>query len=191
MKLLVTGGAGFIGSNFIYHILEKYPDYEVINLDALTYAGNLDNLKEAEEKFKGRYEFVKGYICDEGLVDELVRGVDAIVHFAAESHVDRSIEDPDIFLKTNILGTHTLLKAALKHNKKRFHHVSTDEVFGSLSLDGNEKFSEKTPYDPRSPYSASKASSDHLCAPIFIPMLFPLLYQTAQITTGLINFRRR
>lgn len=188
MKLLVTGGAGFIGSNFIYHILEKYPDYEVINLDALTYAGNLDNLKEAEEKFKGRYEFVKGDICDEGLVDELVRGVDAIVHFAAESHVDRSIEDPDIFLKTNILGTHTLLKAALKHNKKRFHHVSTDEVFGSLSLDGNEKFSEKTPYDPRSPYSASKASSDHLVRAYFHTYALPVTISNCSNNYGPYQF---
>ncbi|MEI7810523.1 MAG: dTDP-glucose 4,6-dehydratase [bacterium] len=163
MKILVTGGAGFIGSNFIYYILNKYPDYRIVNLDKLTYAGNLDNLKEVELKFKDRYEFIKGDICDEVLVNKIMVSVDVIVHFAAESHVDRSIENPDEFLRTNILGTHTLLKSALKNGKKRFHHISTDEVFGTLSLDNKEeKFDENTSYDPRSPYSASKAASDHL-----------------------------
>jgi dTDP-glucose 4,6-dehydratase len=163
MKLLVTGGAGFIGSNFIHHILKKYPDYTVVNLDALTYAGNLENLKQWEGD--ARYRFVKGDITDRELVDGLVAECDSVVHFAAESHVDRSIAGPEAFIRTNVLGTFTLLEAARKHNK-RFHHVSTDEVFGSL--EPNEKaFDENTPYDPRSPYSASKASSDHLVRAYF------------------------
>ncbi|MBI3671349.1 dTDP-glucose 4,6-dehydratase [Candidatus Azambacteria bacterium] len=161
MKILITGGAGFIGSNFVSYILKKYNDYEVVNIDKLTYAGNLDNLKEVEEKFGDRYKFIKGDICDNKIVDEVMEGVDVVAHFAAESHVDNSIKDPDIFLKTNILGTHNLLKSALKNKVKRFHHVSTDEVFGALELNGG-KFNENTPYDPRSPYSASKAASDHI-----------------------------
>lgn len=159
--ILVTGGAGFIGSNFILYMLRKYPNYDVVNLDSLTYAGNLNNLKGVEEKFKDRYKFIKGDICDESLVDAVMSDIDVVVHFAAESHVDNSIKDPDIFLKTNVLGTHNLLKYALKHKIERFHHVSTDEVFGTLDLLG-DKFSELSPYDPRSPYSASKASSDHI-----------------------------
>lgn len=159
MKLLVTGGAGFIGSNFILYWLKNNPDDEIVNLDKLTYAGNLENLKSiADNK---NYQFIKGDICDADVVNDLVEGCDIIVHFAAESHVDRSISDPAIFLKTNVLGTQVLLDAAVKH-KKRFHHVSTDEVFGQLELDSKEKFSETTPYDPSSPYSASKAGSDHL-----------------------------
>ncbi len=157
--LLVTGGAGFIGSNFIRYWIKKYPDDKIINLDALTYAGNLDNLKDIKTS---NYTFVHGDITDAPLVDKIVKDVDIIVHFAAESHVDRSIKDPDKFLKTNILGTHTLLKAAIKWNIKKFHHISTDEVFGSLDPKKDEKFTLETPYDPRSPYSASKASSDHL-----------------------------
>lgn len=164
MKLLVTGGAGFIGSNFIYHILEKYPDYEVINLDALTYAGNLENFKGLEGN--SRHRFVKGDICDSELVEKLVNEVDVIVHFAAESHVDRSILDSAAFVRTNVIGTHSLLEAAKKAGNKRFHHVSTDEVFGSLSVT-DPAFSETTPYDPRSPYSASKAGSDHLVRAYF------------------------
>jgi dTDP-glucose 4,6-dehydratase len=164
MKLLVTGGAGFIGSNFIHYILNKYPAYQIINLDALTYAGNLENLKSLENNH--RYKFVKGDICDTNLVDELVKEVDIIVHFAAESHVDRSILDSKAFINTNVIGTHTLLEAARKAGNKRFHHVSTDEVFGSLSA-SDAPFSETTPYDPRSPYSASKASSDHLVRAYF------------------------
>ncbi|MFC1730001.1 dTDP-glucose 4,6-dehydratase [candidate division KSB1 bacterium] len=162
MKILVTGGCGFIGTNFIYHILKKYKDYSIINLDKLTYAGNPENLKQLEGDT--RYKFVKGDICDIKLVNDLVKDVDIIVHFAAESHVDRSIEKSDVFIKTNVLGTHALLEAARVHNK-RFHHVSTDEVFGSLGKEGY--FTEKTPYDPRSPYSASKAGSDHLVRAYF------------------------
>lgn len=158
MKLLVTGGAGFIGSNFVHYILETHPEYEVVTLDALTYAGNLENLKAAEGNPKHR--FVKGDITDASLVDSLVAECDAVVHFAAESHVDRSIMDPGAFVETNVHGTYVLLEAARKHNK-RFHHVSTDEVFGALEPN-DPAFDEATPYDPRSPYSASKAASDHL-----------------------------
>lgn len=159
MKLLVTGGAGFIGSNFIHYWMKSHPSDHVVNLDSLTYAGNLENLRDVENT--PTYTFVKGDICDAKLVNEVVAGVDLIVHFAAESHVDRSIIDPSVFLRTNIIGTHTLLKAAAEH-ATRFHHVSTDEVFGALSLDDPRKFNERTPYAPRSPYAASKAASDHL-----------------------------
>lgn len=158
MKLLVTGGAGFIGSNFVHFILGKYPEYEVVTLDDLTYAGNLENLKSAEGN--PQHRFVKGSITDVALVDGLVAECDIVVHFAAESHVDRSIMDPGAFVVTNVHGTYVLLEAAKKHGK-RFHHVSTDEVFGSLGMD-DAPFDESTPYDPRSPYSASKAASDHL-----------------------------
>ena len=159
MKLLVTGGAGFIGANFIHHILATYPLYEIINLDALTYAGDRNNLLEWERD--KRYEFVHGSICDRALVDSLVEKCDVIVHFAAESHVDKSILDAKVFIETNIIGTFTLLESARVHGNKRFHHISTDEVFGSLS-ESDAPFDESTPYNPRSPYSASKASSDHL-----------------------------
>jgi dTDP-glucose 4,6-dehydratase len=159
MKLLVTGGAGFIGSNFIHYWLEHHPDDYIINLDALTYAGNLDNLSAVEGY--PNYQFVHGNICDVNLVNQIVPEVDVIVHFAAESHVDRSILNSADFIKTNVEGTRVLLEAAKNNGLKRFHHVSTDEVFGALSFD-SPKFSETTPYDPRSPYSASKAASDHL-----------------------------
>jgi dTDP-glucose 4,6-dehydratase len=158
--LLVTGGAGFIGSNFIHYWLKKYPEDKIVNLDALTYAGNLASLKDIESN--SNYVFVEGNITDRELVDKVMADTDIVVHFAAESHVDRSILDPDIFLETNVMGTQVLLDAAIKHKVKRFHHISTDEVFGSLELGSNNKFDEHTPYDPRSPYSASKAGSDHL-----------------------------
>ena len=158
MRVLVTGGAGFIGSHFIRHILMKYPDYQVINLDLLTYAGNLENLQDVEAT--PRYQFVKGDIADQALVASLMEQVDAIVNFAAESHVDRSILDSAAFIRTNIVGAHVLLEAARTSGLKRFHHVSTDEVYGHLGpLD--PPFNEKTPYAPRSPYSASKAGADH------------------------------
>lgn len=160
MRLLVTGGAGFIGSNFILYWLKKYPQDNVINLDKLTYAGNLENLKEVENN--PNYEFIKGDICNKPLVDSITSKVDVIVHFAAETHVDRSITDPAPFIKTNIEGTYVLLESALKNKVKRFHHISTDEVFGALELNTTEKFNEKSNYNPRSPYSASKAASDHL-----------------------------
>lgn len=159
MKLLVTGGAGFIGSNFIHYWLKKYPNDSIINLDLLTYAGNLENLTDIETN--PNYKFVQGDICDAELVNSLVKDVDAIIHFAAESHVDRSILNSADFIRTNVEGTRVLLEAAKNNGNKRFHHISTDEVFGALSFD-SPRFSEKTPYDPRSPYSASKASSDHL-----------------------------
>ncbi len=159
MKLLVTGGAGFIGSNFILYLLRKHPDYQIINLDKLTYAGNLENLKEVENN--PHYQFVKGDICDADLVNQLVKECDVVVHFAAESHVDRSILDPGIFVRTNVLGTITLLNACRNNGLKRFHQISTDEVFGSLELDEERKFNENSPYDPHSPYSASKAAADH------------------------------
>lgn len=160
MKILVTGGAGFIGSNFILYWLKNHPDDEIINLDKLTYAGNLGNLKSAEEN--KNYKFIYGDICDIQIVNQAMQGADIVVHFAAESHVDRSITEPAPFIKTNVLGTQVLLDSALKNNVKRFHHISTDEVFGSLELTSKEKFNENTNYNPRSPYSASKASSDHL-----------------------------
>ncbi len=159
-KILVTGGAGFIGSNFILYWLKNHSADQIINLDALTYAGNLANLKGVENQ--DDYTFVKGDIGDTNLVDQITQGVDLIVHFAAESHVDRSILNPEVFLQTNVLGTFTLLNAALKNKVKHFHHISTDEVFGSLPLSTEEKFTLETKYDPRSPYSASKAGSDHL-----------------------------
>lgn len=158
--ILVTGGAGFIGSNFIHYWLKNHLQDKIINLDALTYAGNLNNLRDIENH--PQYAFVKGDIGDKELLDELLPDVDWIVHFAAETHVDRSIKDPQIFVKTNVLGTQVLLEAAIKHKIEHFHHISTDEVFGSLSLNSDTKFTENTNYDPRSPYSASKAGSDHL-----------------------------
>ena len=159
-KILVTGGCGFIGSNFVRYWLEKHPEDELYNLDALTYAGNPENLRDQESN--PRYHFVHGNICDRAVVDECMKNTDTVVHFAAESHVDRSILTPEIFLHTNVLGTFNLLDSALKNKVRHFHHVSTDEVFGSLPLETTEKFTLQTPYDPRSPYSASKASSDHL-----------------------------
>lgn len=159
MKLLVTGGAGFIGSNFIHYWLKQHPDDEVINLDKLTYAGNLETLKDVEKN--PHYSFVHADITDPKAVLSAMDGVDTVVHFAAESHVDRSILEPSPFVLTNVLGAQVLLDAALKTGVKRFHHVSTDEVFGSLELNSPEKFHEQTPYDPRSPYAASKAASDH------------------------------
>jgi dTDP-glucose 4,6-dehydratase len=158
--LLVTGGAGFIGSNFVRYWLNTYPDSKIINLDALTYAGNLENLAEVEDN--PNYTFVKGDITDRELVNKLMADADYVVHFAAESHVDRSILNPSIFVETNVLGIQILLEAAVKHDLQRFHHISTGEVFGSLELNSDTMFDEHTPYDPRSPYSASKAASDHL-----------------------------
>lgn len=188
MKILVTGGCGFIGSNFILYILKKYKDYEIINIDKLTYAGNRDNLKSIEndkEKSK-RYKFVHGDICDKELVDSLAKQVDAIVHFAAESHVDRSILFADQFVKTNVIGTQVLLDAALRNGNKRFHHISTDEVFGELSSTG--KFSETTPYSPRSPYSASKAASDHLVRAYFYTFGLPITISNCSNNYGPFQF---
>lgn len=171
MKLLVTGGAGFIGSNFIHYWLAKYPEDSIVNLDILSYAGNLNNLADISQD--PRYRFVQGDIADSALVDSLMPGIDAIVHFAAESHVDRSIINSADFVHTNVEGTRVLLDAAKRYGGIRFHHISTDEVFGALPLDGS-KFSESTPYDPRSPYSASKASSDHLVRAYFHTHKLPI-----------------
>jgi dTDP-glucose 4,6-dehydratase len=171
MKLLVTGGAGFIGSNFILYWLKKYPGDKIVNLDKLTYASNLKNLRAVENNTN--YEFIKGDICDPQVVSQAMGGVDTVVHFAAESHVDRSIERPSDFVMTNVVGTQVLLDAALK-NKTRFHHISTDEVFGALPLPSKEKFNEETPYDPRSPYSATKAASDHLVRSYFHTYQLPI-----------------
>jgi dTDP-glucose 4,6-dehydratase len=157
MKLLVTGGAGFIGSNFVRCTLETRPHVSVIVLDSLTYAGSLENLDGLE----GKYEFVQGNILDSSLVDSLIAGADQVVHFAAESHNDNSLKSPKPFIETNILGTYELIQACVKHDVK-FHHISTDEVFGDLPLEGPEKFTAETPYNPSSPYSSSKASSDLL-----------------------------
>ncbi len=184
MRLLVTGGAGFIGSNFVHFMLGKYPEYEVVTLDALTYAGNLENLRAAEGNT--RHRFVKGNITDAALVDELVRECDSVVHFAAESHVDRSIMDPGAFVETNVHGTYTLLEAAKKHGK-RFHHVSTDEVFGALGKD-DAPFDESTPYDPRSPYSASKAASDHLVRAYFHTYGLPVTISNCSNNYGPYHF---
>ncbi|MCF6093267.1 dTDP-glucose 4,6-dehydratase [Microaerobacter geothermalis] len=159
MKILVTGGAGFIGSNFVKYMVDRYPNYHIINLDALTYAGNLENLKEIEDK--ENYQFVKGDITDRTLIDSLFQtGIDAVINFAAESHVDRSIMEPDIFVKTNILGTQVLLEMAKAYSVRKFLQVSTDEVYGTLGPTG--LFSETTPLAPNSPYSSSKAGADLL-----------------------------
>ena len=162
-KMLITGGAGFIGSNFIHYILSKYNDYQVINLDKLTYAANLDNLKDIEDN--KNYKFIHGDIADKEFIFKLFENekFDIVINFAAESHVDNSILNPQIFTITNILGTQVLLDACRKYNIKRFHQVSTDEVYGELPLDDkNILFTEKTPLNPSSPYSASKASADML-----------------------------
>ena len=168
-RILVTGGAGFIGSNFIHYVAQTYPDTYILNFDLLTYAGSLENLKGLPE---AQYEFVKGNICDQPFIEDLLRRceIDAVVHFAAESHVDRSILGPGAFVQTNIFGTFSILEAVRKvwlterkadEKPVRFHHISTDEVFGSLAPDA-PAFEETTPYSPNSPYAASKASSDHL-----------------------------
>jgi len=172
MKLLVTGGAGFIGSNFIRYWLKNHPSDEIVSLDKLTYAGHLSSTRDFEGN--SNYKFVKGDICNSELVDKVVSEVETIIHFAAESHVDRSVIGPSEFIKTNVLGTQVLLDASLKHKIKHFHLISTDEVFGALSLDSKEKFNEKTLYDPHSPYSASKAASDHLVRAYFYTYGLPI-----------------
>ncbi len=161
-SVLVTGGAGFIGSNFVRMVLAEHGDYLVVNLDKLTYAGNLENL--AEYMKHPNHKFIKGDICDGELLGRLIDEyrIEAIINFAAESHVDRSIEEPKVFIETNVTGTLTLLEAARDKGVKRFVQVSTDEVYGALSLDSDSKFTEQTPLNPNSPYSASKAAADHL-----------------------------
>ncbi|MGA2091470.1 MAG: dTDP-glucose 4,6-dehydratase [Endomicrobiales bacterium] len=170
MKLLVTGGAGFIGSNFIRYILKEHPSYEVINLDKLTYAGNLENLKDVEKS--SRYTFVKGDICNAKVVNRLTPQVDAIINFAAETHVDRSILTPQSFIETDVRGTFTLLEAAKKYKIKRYIQISTDEVYGSIA---RGSFTEKSPLSPNSPYSSSKAGGDLLVRSYFITYNVPAI----------------
>jgi dTDP-glucose 4,6-dehydratase len=157
LKIVVTGGAGFIGSNFVRRTLATHPDAQITVLDSLTYAGRLSNL----DGLDGRFEFVKGDICDPEAVESVVSKTDLVVHFAAESHNDNSLKSPRPFIETNVFGTFEIIQACVK-NDVRMHHVSTDEVFGDLALEGTDKFTRDTPYNPSSPYSASKASSDHL-----------------------------
>lgn len=172
MRLLVTGGAGFIGSNFINYWFKNHPQDQIINYDKLTYAGNLENLKDIEKN--PNYTFVKGDICDIKMVASVMPQVDIVVNFAAESHVDRSIIDPAPFILTNVVGTQVLLDAALAAKIKRFHHISTDEVFGALDLSSKERFNEETKYNPRSPYAASKAAADHLVRAYHITYNLPI-----------------
>jgi dTDP-glucose 4,6-dehydratase len=185
-KILITGGAGFIGSHVIRLFVNKYPDYTIVNLDALTYAGNLENLRDIENA--NNYSFVKGDITDEAFINQLFtdQSFDAVIHLAAESHVDRSILDPLSFVKTNVIGTAVLLNAAKQSWKnmegKLFYHVSTDEVYGSLGETGF--FTEETPYDPRSPYSASKASSDHLVSAYYHTYGLPMVISNCSNNYG-------
>lgn len=164
MRLLVTGGAGFIGSNFIHYWLKNHPEDHIVNLDALTYAGHLESLQDIEGN--PNYHFIKGDITNPEDVNGAIEGANVVVHFAAESHVDRSIMGPAVFVKTNVLGTQVLLDAAREAKVERFHHVSTDEVYGDLDFN-DSPFTPETPYNPSSPYSASKAGSDHLVRAYF------------------------
>lgn len=170
MKILVTGGCGFMASNFIRYMLQKHPDYKIINLDKLTYAANLDNLKDI--KNNPNYKLVKGDICDEKLVNKLLKSVDSVVHMAAETHVDRSIEKADNFIQTNVFGTYTLLETAMKHRVNRFLFTSTDEIYGPIK---SGSFKEEDPMNPSSPYSASKASADLLCRAYYTTYKLPTI----------------
>lgn len=186
MKLLVTGGAGFIGTNFIRYWLKAHPKDEIVNFDALTYAGNLENLEDISGS--KQYRFIKGNITSPDDVGIAMAGVDTVVHFAAESHVDRSILKPAIFAETNVIGTQVLLDAALEHKVKRFHHISTDEVFGELPLDSKEKFTLKTSYAPRSPYAASKAASDHFARAYYATFRLPVTISNCSNNFGPYQF---
>ena len=170
MRFLVTGGAGFIGSNFIRYLLKKNPNYEIINLDKLTYAGNLDNLRDIKKN--KRHRLVKGDICNITLVKKLMKNTDIVVHFAAETHVDRSIMEAGSFVKTDVFGTFVLLNAAKKYNVKKFVHISTDEVYGSVE---NGSFDEESPLKPTNPYSASKAGADRLAYSYFKTFKLPVI----------------
>lgn len=170
MRILITGGAGFIGSNFIRYYLKAHPDHKIVNLDKLTYCGNLENLKDIENN--PNYEFIKGDICDEKLVNELMQKVDAVIHFAAESHVDNSIKHPFKFIKTNVIGTQTLLESARKNNIKKFLHISTDEVYGSIDVGSSD---ENYKFEPNSPYSVSKTAADQLARAYYITYNLPVI----------------
>ncbi len=187
-NILITGGAGFIGSHVIRRFVHNYPDYQIINFDALTYAGNLENLRDIESA--ANYTFVKGDICNDLDVQNALQNhkITHIIHLAAESHVDRSIKDPFVFIKTNVLGTANLLHQAKLYwngdfEGKRFYHVSTDEVYGSLEL-GTDMFTEETAYDPRSPYSASKASSDHMVRAFYHTYHMPVVISNCSNNYG-------
>jgi len=185
MKIIVTGGAGFIGSNFIHYIFKKRPDWEITNFDALTYAGNLANLQDVEDN--PNYNFIKGDIGSPDDVEKLFSAnYDYLVNFAAESHVDRSLYNPGLFLKTNVLGTQLLLNYALEKGIKRFLHVSTDEVYGSLGPEGF--FSESSPFAPNSPYAASKASADMICRSYFKTFDMPVIITRAGNNYGPYQF---
>lgn len=189
MKILVTGGAGFIGSNFVYFMLEKHPDYKIVCFDKLTYAGNLKTLESA--MLNPNFKFIKGDIADRDAVFKLFNEerFDIVVNFAAESHVDRSIEDPGIFLKTNILGTQTLMDASRKYEVKRYHQVSTDEVYGDLPLDRSDMFfTEETPIHTSSPYSASKAAADLLCQAYYRTFNLPITISRCSNNYGPYHF---
>jgi dTDP-glucose 4,6-dehydratase len=190
-SILITGGAGFIGSHVVRLFVNKYPDYRIVNFDKLTYAGNLENLEDIEDA--PNYVFVKGDICDEAVLRDTFSKyeVTAVIHLAAESHVDRSISDPLAFVQTNVMGTAALMNIAKEYwagdyEGKRFYHVSTDEVYGSLGESGY--FTEETPYDPRSPYSASKASSDHLVRAYFHTYSFPVVISNCSNNYGANQF---
>lgn len=170
MQLLITGGAGFIGTNFIRLMLANYPSHKIINLDKLTYAGNLDNLRDIANN--PNYQFIQGDICDKKKIDKLMRETDVVIHFAAESHVDRSIINPHVFVKTNVVGTQVLLESARKNNIKKFIHISTDEVYGSIK---EGSFHEQSFLNPNSPYSASKAASDLLAKSYFTTYQLPVI----------------
>src|SRR3989338_121727 len=171
MNILITGGAGFMGSNFLRFLLNEFPDAFITNLDKLTYAGNLENLKDIEAN--PRYRFVRGDIADRKAVAAIMQqGVDILFNFAAETHVDRSIMDPDAFIRTDVLGTYSLLEAARKHGIRRYIQISTDEVYGSTM---NGEFHESTPFQPNSPYSASKAGADHLCRAYAVTYGLPVI----------------
>jgi len=170
MKILVTGGCGFIGSNFIRHMFKKYPAYKIVNLDSLTYCGNLDNLTDIEND--ARYAFIKGDICDKKIVEKIVKDCSVVINFAAESHVDRSISDASEFISTNIHGVYVLLEAAKRHNIKRFIQISTDEVYGSIA---KGSFNETSPIRPNSPYSAAKAGGDHMAMAYYATFKTPVI----------------
>lgn len=186
MRLLVTGGAGFIGSNFIRYWLSEHPKDSVVNLDKLTYAGNLENLKDVESN--PGYKFIKGDVVDPDDVRMAMADVDTVIHFAAESHVDRSILGPAVFVKTNLVGTQILLDTAIEFRIKHFHHVSTDEVFGELPLNSDAKFNLDSPYAPRNPYSASKAGSDHLVRAYYHTFGLPITISNCSNNFGPYHF---